>query len=146
MAQAEHGAVRYPEPSREVAADGLELFGAIMLIVIGLFHIVVGLAAVLQSAFYVMVFTSGIAAWAWLHLILGLLVGVTGLALLAGRSWARGVGMVLLALSALGAFLFMPYQPVWSILIIFIDVAVLWALAVRQRELPGAGFRPQRHE
>jgi hypothetical protein len=146
MAHAEHGAVHYPQPSREAWASGLELFGAIMMIVIGLFHIVVGLAAILQSAFYVMVFTSGIAAWAWLHLILGLLVALTGLALLAGRSQARVVGMVLLALSALGAFLFMPYQPVWSILIIFIDVAVLWALAVRQRELPSLGSRSEQHE
>jgi hypothetical protein len=121
--------------------SGLELFGAIMMVIVGLFHIVIGLAAILQSAFYVLVFTSGITAWAWLHLILGLLVALTGVALLTGRAWGRLAGMALLTLSALGAFLFMPYQPVWSLLIIFIDVAVIWALAVRHRELPTQAAR-----
>lgn len=133
MAQA---GVQYPRSPREVWSGGLELFAAVMMIIIGLFHIVIGLAAVLQSSFYVMVFSYNITAWAWLHLILGLLVALTGLALVARQSWARLVGIILVGLSALGNFLFMPYQPVWSLLIIVIDVAVIWALAVRQRELP----------
>jgi hypothetical protein len=34
-------------------------------------------------------------------------------------------------LSALSQFLFLPWQPLWALLIIGIDIAIVWALAVR---------------
>ena len=39
--------------------------------------------------------------------------------------WARAVGIVLAALSAIANFLFLPYSPVWSVLIIALDVFVI---------------------
>ncbi len=141
MAQAGHGAVHYPRrAARESWAGGLELFAATMMILIGFFHIIVGLAAVLRGSYYVVTpnyaFTINLTAWEWVHLILGLLVGLTGLALIAAQSWARAVGLIIVGLSALANFLFLPYQPVWSLLIIAVDVAIIWALAVNLRELP----------
>jgi hypothetical protein len=138
MAQAGHGAVRYPSV-RESWVGGLELFAAVMMIIIGLFHVIIGLAAILRGSYFVVTqnyaFIFDVTAWGWVHLILGLLIGLTGLALISGQSWARVVGMIIVGLSALGNFLFIPYQPVWSLLIIAIDVAVLWALAVHMRKL-----------
>lgn len=142
MAQAGHGAARYTT-TKESWVSGLELFAAVMMIIIGLFHVIVGLAAIVRSSYYVVTqnyaFTFNVTAWGWVHLILGILVGATGLALISGQSWARVVGMIILGLSALGNFLFIPYQPVWSLLIIVIDVAVIWALAVHLRELESSG-------
>jgi hypothetical protein len=82
------------------------------------------------------VFSFNITAWAWLHFVLGIFVGGTGIALAAKQSWAQVVGMIIAGLSALGNFVFLPYQPVWSLLIITVDVAVIRALAVNLRELP----------
>lgn len=138
MAQAGHGAARYPT-AKQHWAGGLELFAAIMLVIIGFFHVIVGLAALLQSSYYYVVtenyaFTIDPTAWGWVHLGLGILLALTGGALGAGQSWARVVGMIIAGLSALGSFLFIPYEPVWALLIIAIDVAVIWALAAHLRE------------
>lgn len=139
MAQAAHGG--YTGPTREPWTGGVELFASVMMIITGLFHLSVGLAAIMRSSFYVVtdsyIFSYNLTAWGWVHLVIGLLVGLTGIALAMGQSWARIVGIILVGISALGNFLFIPYQPMWSLLIIAIDVAVIYALATRSRELQG---------
>ncbi|MFD0487416.1 hypothetical protein ACFQ0O_10740 [Saccharopolyspora spinosporotrichia] len=123
----------------------MELFAAVMMILIGLFHLAVGLAAILQSSFQVVtddyIYSFDITSWGWVHLVLGVLIGLVGIALIMGQTWARVVGMILAGLSILGNFLFIPYQPVWSVLVIAIDVAVIWALTLRLRELPESQTR-----
>jgi hypothetical protein len=63
------------------------------------------------------------------------LIGLAGIGLLAGQTWARVVGIVLAVLSAIANFLFLPYYPFWSILIIGLDVLVIWALSTRAGDL-----------
>lgn len=41
---------------------------------------------------------------------------------------ARGAGIALASLSVIVNFLWLPYQPWWSIIIIAIDVFIIWAL------------------
>ncbi|ASU81044.1 hypothetical protein CDG81_11175 [Actinopolyspora erythraea] len=121
-------------------ASGVEMFAGVLMLVIGLFHIVVALTALLGSSFYVVAggyfFGANVTAWGWVHLALGLLVGATGAALLSRRHWARVTGIAIVAVSALGNFLFIPFQPLWSVLIIAVDVVVIWALATQLRGLP----------
>lgn len=111
---------------------GLALFAGSMMIVAGIFQIVVGLTAILQHGFYVLtenyLFSFNVGAWGWIHLALGVLVAAGGVAVLAGQVWGRVLGVVLAALSAIANFLFLPYYPLWSMLIIAADVAVIWAL------------------
>jgi hypothetical protein len=138
MAQAGPHRFHYTLPSASAWTSGLELFASVMLILIGLFQLIIGLAAVLRGSYYVVtanyVFGFDVGSWGWTHLVLGVLVALTGVALLGGMAWSRVVGMVLAGLSALSNFLFIPYQPAWSLLIIAIDVAVIWALAVHMRQ------------
>ena len=61
-------------------------------------------------------------------LILGIIAIGIGFAILAGRTWARIAGIILALLSAASNFMFIPYYPIWAILIIALDVAVIWAL------------------
>lgn len=140
MAHAGHGGVHYPSTARQAWASGLELFAGVMMIITGLFSVIVGIAAMARSSFYVItpnyVFSFNVAAWGWVHLVLGILVGATGIALAAKQSWARITGMILVGLNALAHFLFIPYQPLWSLVIIAVNVAVIWALAVQLREVP----------
>jgi hypothetical protein len=71
----------------------------------------------------------------WIHLILGLLVAFAGWGLLSGRTWARVVAITLAVLSAIANFLWLPYYPFWSLLIIAVDVFVIWAIAAHGREV-----------
>jgi uncharacterized membrane protein len=73
-------------------------------------------------------FSLSATGWGWLHLILGALVFVAGAALFADKLWARMTGVVLAAFSALANFVFLPYYPVWAIVIIALDIFVIWAL------------------
>jgi uncharacterized protein (DUF983 family) len=43
--------------------------------------------------------------------------------------WARVVGIVVASVSLIANFMFIPQYPLWSLLIIALDVAVIWALA-----------------
>lgn len=85
-------------------------------------------------------FKIDITAWGWTHLILGVLVAITGIGLLLGQTWARVVGIILAVLSAVANFLFLPYYPFWSILVITLDIIIIWALAVYGRVV-GSGAR-----
>jgi hypothetical protein len=62
-------------------------------------------------------------------------LAVTGFFILTGQPWARVVGIVVAVLSALANFLFIPYYPIWALVIIALDVAVIWALATRLRQV-----------
>ena len=63
-----------------------------------------------------------------MHLILGALVVIAGVALFGGAVWARGVGVVLAGLAMIANFLWLPYYPFWAIVLIAIDIFVIWAL------------------
>jgi hypothetical protein len=75
------------------------------------------------------VFQLDATTWGWIHLLVGLLVAFAGYGLLSGKTWARVVAITLAVLSAVANFLFIPYYPFWSLLIITLDVFVIWASA-----------------
>jgi hypothetical protein len=122
-----------PEPP-EVSAWALGgiTFAAILLVLIGIFHAIAGLAAIFDDDFFVLtenyVFDLDTTAWGWIHLILGVLLVLTGLALFARSTWAGVVALVLAMLSAVANFFFIPYYPFWAILEIGLAVWVIWAL------------------
>lgn len=113
------------------------VFAAMMLLMIGLFQFFQGLAAVIRDEWFVVApnyaYEIDATSWGWIHLIIGTIVALTGLALFTGAEWARGVGMGLALLSAITQFFFIPYYPWWALLIIALDVFVIWALAVAPR-------------
>ena len=108
------------------------MFAASMLVVIGSFQIIAGLAAIINDEFFVKTrhyaFNLDVTAWGWIHLILGVLLVVTGSALFANKTWAGVTAIGLAMLSAITNFFFIPHYPWWSLLIIALDVWVLWAL------------------
>ena len=111
---------------------GLTALAGILLVMAGVFGFLQGIAAVAKGAFFVSTphntYSLSVGAWGWIHLIIGIVAVVTGVALLAGRTWARIVGIILAFLSAISNFMFIPYYPLWAISIIVLDVAVIWAL------------------
>jgi hypothetical protein len=115
-------------------AMGFIVFAAVMMMMTGAFQALAGLIAIFENEFYVAtrnyLFQFDATSWGWIHLIVGVIVALAGFALLSGATWARVVGITLAVLSAIANFLFIPYYPFWSLLIIALDVFVIWALAV----------------
>ena len=134
----------YSRAGRETSggAVGLILFAAIMMIMVGTFQALQGLIAIFENEFYVAtrnyLFQFDATTWGWIHLLVGLLVAFAGWGLLSGRTWARVVGITLAMLSAIANFLFIPYYPFWSLLIITLDVFVIWAIAAHGRDIRDA--------
>jgi hypothetical protein len=120
-------------------AVGFILFAAIMMIMAGVFQALAGLVAIFENEFYVAtrnyLFQFDATTWGWVHLVVGLIVAFAGWGLLSGRTWARVVGITVALLSALANFLFIPYYPFWSLLIITLDIFVIWAIAAHGGEL-----------
>lgn len=120
------------EPELSGWAAGGIAFAAFMLLLIGSFQVIAGLAAIFEDDFFVVgreyAFDLDVSAWGWLHLIIGVLLVLTGLGLLARQVWAGITAIFLVTLSAIANFFFIPYYPFWAILVIALDVWVIWAL------------------
>jgi hypothetical protein len=120
------------------AAGGI-LFASLMMIMVGIWQALEGLIAIFENEFYVAtrnyLFQFDVTTWGWIHLILGLIMAVAGWGLLSGRTWARVVAITVAVLSAIANFLWLPYYPFWSLLIIAVDIFVIWAVVAHGREV-----------
>lgn len=127
------------EPSG--GAIGVTIFASVIMITIGIFHALYGFAAIIKDDFFVVgseyLYKVDVTTWGWVHLIAGVIIMIAGFSLYSGAVWARTVGVFLAVLSAIANFMTIPYYPVWSIVIIALDVFVIWALTVRGRDIVG---------
>jgi hypothetical protein len=130
------------------AAVGFTVFAAVIMIISGFFSALTGLGGIFENEFWAIAPAIGTSeqgdayvlaldatTWGWIHLILGLLVGFAGLALLRGATWARVIGVILATISAIVNFAWLPWYPVWAIVVISIDIAIIWALTAHGRDI-----------
>jgi hypothetical protein len=131
---------RPAEPGHERTQwlTGFAMFAGVLMIVVGVWSVLAGLAAILNDNLYIntpeYVYSFDLTGWGWAHLILGALVALAGVGVLQGATWARVVGVTVAVLSLFANFAFIPYFPIWSILIIALDVIVIWALVTYRPE------------
>ena|SRR5688572_14427263 len=116
---------------------GSALFAGVLMIMVGIFHVIAGLAAVIEDEFFVVgseyAFEVDTTTWGWIHMGAGAVVALAGFAVLSGHLWARVLAIVIALGSAIVNFFYIPYYPFWSILIIAIDVVIIWGLATYGR-------------
>jgi len=117
-------------------------FAAVMCVLVGVFNVIDGLVALFRDTLYV-VGANGLVAfdfttWGWIHLIIGALQVIGGIALFGGRTWAQALVCVLVGINAVTQLVFLPAFPVWSVLVIAMDVVTLYAILVHGREVRGA--------
>jgi hypothetical protein len=114
-------------------AVGFSWFAGAIMVLIGGFHALTGLAVLFDDGFVRdtpdYAYDLDPTGYGWIHLILGIVLVLVGFGIFSGAVWARTVGIILAMLSAFVSFLFIPSYPVWSVLIIALDIAVIWALA-----------------
>jgi len=110
---------------------GLVLFASILLLVIGCFNLIYGIAAVANSHVFVSnahyVF-GNLHTWGWITLIFGCLQLLAAAGVLAGSQAARWFAVAVIALNAIDQMFFIAAYPFWSILIIAMDVIALYGL------------------
>jgi hypothetical protein len=127
------------ERSQSGVAIGFSIFAAVMMWWIGAFHAIDGLVALFNDQVFLTtpsyIFKFDLTTWGWIHLVLGTVTFLAGFGVIAGAVWGRVVGVALAVVSAIVNFAFVPYYPVWSLIIIAVDVVVIWALSVHGRDI-----------
>ena len=121
---------------KQGVAAGTSIGAAIIMVTVGIIQFCQGIAAVAENEVFVSgvnyVYKFDLTTWGWIHIVLGVLVAAVGLALLTGAGWARVSAIVIAAVSIFANFLWLPYYPWWSVLIIALDVVVIWAVSTWQ--------------
>lgn len=112
--------------------SGWITFAAVMMIFGGMLAVFEGIAAIARDNVFVStgayVYKFDLTSWGWIHLVIGVLVVLTGIALMSGAAWARFVGIFLAGMMMIANFMWIPYYPLWAIVLIAIDAFVIWAL------------------
>jgi hypothetical protein len=122
------GTGRYREAG---SGYGLIFFAAILLLVVGFFNMIYGIAAIANSHVFVAnahyVFAN-LRTWGWITLIISILQLAAAAGILAGNQLARWFAVAVLALNAIDMMFFVPAYPFWALTIIALDVVALYGL------------------
>jgi hypothetical protein len=113
-------------------------FAGFMMMLTGIFEAIAGLTALLNNNFYAVaanrLVVFDFTTWGWLHLLVGVVIMMAGMAVLSGHVWARIVGVMLAMLSIIANFAFITAYPIWSIVVIVADALIIYALTVHGSE------------
>ena len=128
-----YGEPRYVEPAPSGGAAAGTVLAGVLMMLGGAWDFLTGLAVVLKHGFFAPVSNTyayhwDIQSWGWTQLAIGAVVFAAGVCVLLRMTWARVVGVILATLSAIAAFLFIPYYPVWGIILVAVNVFIIWAL------------------
>ena len=109
-------------------------FAGALLVVSGAFKILDALWAFkydddLSAGVQTVLFEGDLTSWGWVWLIVGIILLVTGFAVISGAEWARWVGMIAAGLAAIAFLPWIYYQPFWTMLSVTLAILVIYALA-----------------
>jgi hypothetical protein len=116
-------------------------FTVVMLCLIGAVSFFEGLIAIVRDEYYVVagkqVILFDLTTWGWIMLFWGIVLFLAGLGLAAGSAWARWFAVAAVSLNLLGqlGFLGNTQYPLWSLVVIAIEVAIIYALTARWSEV-----------
>lgn len=118
---------------RQGVAAGTSIGAAILLGTVGVLSILQGISAVAADDLFISgpeyVYEVDLTAWGWVHIGLGILLVLSAVGLWAATTWGRVVAITIAALSIIANFLWLPYYPAWSLIVIALDIVVIWAVA-----------------
>lgn len=112
---------------------GLALFAGVVMLMIGVIHVIQALVAFLRPQFYLVgsndLLVFDFTTWGWLLLISGVILLAAGIGVMAGTLWGRVLGIMVTSINAIGQVAFLAAFPIWSIIVVALDVAVIYAIA-----------------
>ncbi|TDB98106.1 hypothetical protein [Actinomadura sp. 7K534] len=118
--------------TRARLTSGWLTFAGTIALVVGTFNIIAGLVALLDDEYYLVgqnqILIFDYTTWGWFWLALGIVQVAVGAGIVAGRMWARVVGVIGAVLAAIGHLAFLQAFPIWSVLTIALCVLLIYAL------------------
>lgn len=125
------------------AWSGWLIFAAIILFTVGCVNAIQGLAAILKDDVFLvtksdLLVTADYTAWGWALLIWGIVMALAAMGLISGKGWARWFAVAVVIINLIVQFAWFPAYPLWSLVAIGLDTAILYALTVRWHEAQAA--------
>ncbi len=106
-------------------------FAGIMLMLVGFFNIIDGIAAISDSKYLVnQLLFANLHAWGWFFLIWGVIQVFAGFAVLGGATWGAILGVATAFFNIIAQLSWARAYPVWALSAIVLDVLVIYALVV----------------
>jgi hypothetical protein len=119
-------------PVRQGFAGGATIGAGVLLLVAGVLGFLSGISAIVNDDLFVVgpqyVYQFDLTTWGWIHLIVGILAIAIAFGMFVGATWARVCAVIIAAISIIANFLWLPYYPWWSVLVIALDLFVIWAV------------------
>ena len=123
-------------------AIGWTAFAGIMMILMGGWWIISGTIALLNDEFFAAtgnwIFRFDVTTWGLIHLVVGIVTLGAGFYLFKGATWARTIGVIIAVVAGLTAFSWLPYYPIWAVLLIMVSVGVIYSLTALGRDVTKA--------
>ena len=110
---------------------GLIIFASVLMLIIGFFNLLDGIAAIANSSFFVggaHYVVGDLRAWGWVMTIFGAVQLLAAAGVFMGNQLARWFAVAVVGLNALAQMFFIPAYPFWSLMIIAADIVALWGL------------------
>jgi hypothetical protein len=122
---------------------GWVVFAATILVLVGCLHLIQGLVALFDEGYLVTatkddLLLVNVDAWGVVMLIWGLLLAGTGIMLAYGSGVARWFAIFLAFVGVILQIGFLSAYPIWSVIVIALDVFVIFALTARWAEARAA--------
>jgi hypothetical protein len=115
-------------------------FAGILMLIIAMIDFFQGLIAVIRGEYYAItpnqIVVFDLSTWGWLTMLWAVVVGLTGLGLLAAATWARIVTIIVVSINILAQLGFVgnAAYPLWALVGITLNIVVLYAVTVRWSE------------
>ena len=107
------------------------MFASVLLVMIGCFNLIYSIAAIAHSHVFVAnahYVVGNLRTWGWITLIIGALQLLAAAGVVTGNQLARWFAVLVLGLNAIDQMFFIPAYPLWSLVIIAVDVVALYGL------------------
>jgi hypothetical protein len=115
----------------ETSGTGWIAFAGTMLVLVGFFNIIDGIAAIANSDYLAnQLLFANLDAWGWFFLIWGAVQVCAGFAVFSGAGWGALVGVVSAFGNAIAQLSWARVYPVWALAAIVLDVLIIYALMV----------------
>lgn len=114
-------------------------FAGIIMILSGILNIIYAISAIAFPNWTVFtpagLLLLNLNGWGWLHLIIGIVVVISGSLVFSGNLFGRTIAVIMAGVSLIANFAWLPLYPFWSLVIITLDVLVIWAMIGHGDEL-----------
>jgi hypothetical protein len=137
-------AQRYePSPTPSGAWAGWIIFASVILLLLGTLCAIQGFLALFDEGFFIIpreddLLLVDFTAWGVIMLLWGALLVTAGFGISTGKGWARWFAVVVVSVNVVAQIGFLPAYPIWSAIMIVLDVLIIFALTARWGEAQAA--------